>query len=66
VSSVVGDKCRVRHVQLESVDVIFDELLLNEVRSTWDRTLGPFVPNLPAADVVVDELRERLGTLLRL
>lgn len=66
VSSIVGDKCRVRNVQLESVDVVFDELLLTEVRSSWDRTLGPFVPNLPAADVVIDELRERLAALLRL
>jgi len=50
VSSVVGEKCRLRNVQLESVDEIFDGLLLTEVRNTWDRTLGPFVPNLPTAD----------------
>lgn len=66
VSSIVGDKCKLRNVQLESVDAIFDELLLAEVRSTWERTLGPFVPNLPAADVVIDELRDRMAALLRL
>jgi len=66
VSSIVGEKCRLRNVQLESVDDIFDGLLLTEVRSAWDRTLGPFVPNLPTADVVIDELRDHLAALLRL
>jgi hypothetical protein len=66
VSSIVGEKCRLRNVQLESVDDIFDGLLLTEVRNTWDRTLGPFVPNLPTADVVIYELRDHLAALLRL
>jgi predicted nucleotidyltransferase component of viral defense system len=66
VSSIVGEKCRLRNVQLESVDDIFDGLLLTEVRNTWERTLGPFVPNLPTADIVIDELRDHLAALLRL
>jgi len=65
VSSIVGDKCRLRDVQITAVEDIFDERLLEEIRRTWDRTLGPFVAHLPAVDIVVNELRGRLAAFLR-
>ena len=65
VSSVLPEKCRLREVAITSVDEILDERLLDEVRGSWDRTLGPFVANLPAVDTVIADLREHLRGLLR-
>jgi predicted nucleotidyltransferase component of viral defense system len=65
VSSIVGEKCRLRDVQITAVEDIFDGRLLEEIRRTWDRTLGPFVAHLPAVDIVVNELRGRLAAFLR-
>jgi len=65
VSSVLPEKCRVREVSLASVDQVFEDRLIEEVRATWERTLGPFVPELPDVEVVLAELRERLASLLR-
>lgn len=45
---------------------MFEDRLLEEVRATWERTLGPFVLDLPEVETVLGELRERLASLLRL
>ena len=66
VASILGDKCRLRGVQITAVEDMFHERLIDEVRSTWNRTLGPFVPNSPPVDTVIAELRDRLAVLLRL
>lgn len=65
VSAVLPEKCRVREVHLASVEQVFEARLIDEVRATWERTLGPFVPQLPDIDTVLAELRERLSVLLR-
>lgn len=66
VASVLPRKCAHRNVGILSVADIFEPMLLDEVRSSWDRTLGPFVPNLPAVDLVFTETRELLQTVLKL
>lgn len=66
VASVLPQKCAHRNVGILSVADIFEPMLLDEVRSSWDRTLGPFVPNLPAVDLVFAETRELLQTVLKL
>jgi hypothetical protein len=66
VSAVLPEKCRVRHVSLASVDQVFEDRLIDEVRATWERSVGPFVPRLPDVDTALAELRERLSVLLRL
>ena len=65
VLAVLPEKCRVREVSLASVDQVFEDRLIDEVRATWERTLGPFVPELPDVEIVLDEVRERLSSLLR-
>lgn len=65
VSWVLPAKCKTREVSLTSVEQVFEDRLLEEVRATWERTLGPFVPELPEVETVLGELRERLASLLR-
>ena len=43
---------------------VLDAALLDELRVTWERTLGPFVSELPEVEVVPAETRERLDALL--
>ena len=45
---------------------VFEPALLDEVRATWERTLGPFVPELPDVEKVFAETRERLEVFLKL
>jgi hypothetical protein len=45
---------------------VFEPELLDEVRATWTRTLGQFVPELPDVERVFSDTRERLEALLAL
>ena len=66
VTEVLPRKCALRDVAITSVADVFEEALLGEVRATWERTLGPFVPELPDVEAVLAETRERLERLLKL
>ena len=66
VSQVLPRKCAHRNVAITSVADVFEPALLNEVRATWERTLGPFVSHLPDVETVLAETRTRLDGLLKL
>lgn len=66
VASVLPSKCAHRQVKLASIADIFEPTLLDAVRSSWDRSLGPFVPELPDVDLVFAETKERLERCLEL
>lgn len=66
VSEILPRKCAHRNVAITSVADVFEPELLDEVRATWARTLGQFVPELPDVDEVLSETRERLEALLSL
>jgi predicted transcriptional regulator of viral defense system len=51
---------------ISSIADIFEPALLDEVRAAWERTLGPFVSDLPEVEQVFVETRERLEALLKL
>jgi predicted nucleotidyltransferase component of viral defense system len=65
VAEILPRKCAHRAVTISSLDDVFEPALLEEVRATWERTLGPFVPDLPDVERVLAETRERLEALLR-
>ena len=65
VSSILPAKCALRQVAITNVGDIFDPPLLAEVSATWQRTLGPFVRELPDVSKVLAETREGLDVLLR-
>jgi len=66
VCEILPRKCAHRGVAIASVADVFEPALLAEVRATWERTLGPFVPDLPDVEMVLSETRERLEALLKL
>ncbi|MCK6479410.1 MAG: nucleotidyl transferase AbiEii/AbiGii toxin family protein [Planctomycetaceae bacterium] len=66
VAGILPRKCALRGVSLRSVADAFDPALLEEVRAGWDRTLGPFVADLPDVERVLAESREVLDALLPL
>lgn len=66
VCEVLPRKCAHREVAVVSVADVFEPALLDEVRATWERTLGPFVPELPDVEKVFAETRERLEAVLKL
>jgi hypothetical protein len=66
VAEVLPRKCAHRSVSISSAAEVFEPALLDEVRATWERTLGPFVPDLPDVEQVFSETRERLAALLEL
>jgi len=66
VTGVLASKCAHRQVAILSITDVFEPTLLEEVRSSWDRTLGPFVPELPDVDLVFAETRARLEDFLKL
>ena len=66
VCEILPTKCAHRGVAIASVAEVFEPGLLDEVRVTWARTLGPFVPELPDVEKVLAETREHLEALLKL
>jgi len=66
VMSVLPGKCALRDVTIAGIDDIFEPALLDELRRTWERTLGPFVPRLPDVELVLTEVRAHLSSVLKL
>lgn len=66
VTEVLPQKCAHHEVAITSIAHVFEAGLLEEVRATWERTIGPFVPELPDVEKVLAATRKRLEGLLRL
>ncbi len=64
VSAVLPDKCALRQVAIAGIDDIFASAVVEEVRATWERTLGPFVTDLPKVETVFAETRAALERVL--
>ncbi len=63
VRRILPDKCSVRDVSFGSAADFFPTALLQTVRVGWDAELGPLVLELPAADLVVADLRREVEAL---
>lgn len=59
--SLLHQKCAVRDVTFRGVEDFFDPGVVALVRDTWSQWLGPLVSELPAVEVVLDDLRRELG-----
>ena len=53
VSAILAAKCALRGVTIDAVADIFEPALLEAVRGGWERTLGPFVRELPDVETVL-------------
>lgn len=61
---ILPRKCAHRAMVIATLADVFEPTLLDEVRATWDRTLGTFVPDLPDVERVIAETRDRVACLL--
>jgi len=43
----------------------FQQRMLDYIEKTWDRSLGPLVPELPSFATVLNELRPQIASLLQ-
>jgi predicted nucleotidyltransferase component of viral defense system len=66
VAAMLPVKCAHRQVMIASVADVFAAGLVEEIRATWEPTLGPFVRSLPAVDQVLAETRAGLEAVLHL
>ena len=60
----LGRKCAVRGVGFSGPDDFFQDPMISHVERTWAQWLGPLVPDLPAFDTVVGELRPQIESIL--
>jgi len=63
-STFLLEKCAVRKVSFTDAQDFFSETVLNHVEQTWQQWLGPLVPQLPAFDTVIEQLRPQIASLL--
>ena len=63
-ATFLREKCAVRSVSFEGPDDFFHAAVLAYVERTWEQWLGPLVPDLPAFETVIGELRPQVATLL--
>lgn len=63
-SSLLHAKCTIRNVSFNGPEDFFERIMLNYVQKTWEKWLGPLVPDLPDFSTVIDDLRPRIALLL--
>lgn len=61
--SALQKKCAPKEITFHGVDAFFDPLMIDHISRTWQRWLGPLVPQLPACETVIEELRNKLELL---
>ena len=62
---LVGQKCRVRGVDLAGADDFFEDAMLAYVEETWNQWLGNLVPELPTFAEVIGQLRPQIVAILQ-
>jgi len=62
--SFLRQKCAVRNVDFTSSEDFFQERMLAYVGNTWEQWLGQLVPDLPAFQKVIDDLRPQIAGLI--
>ena len=63
--SLLHEKCAVREVGFKDEEDFFDDMILANVASTWDQSLGLLVTGLPPFQTVIEELRPQVASLVR-
>lgn len=63
-AGLLREKCAVRSVAFEAPEDFFQKRMLGHVEQTWERWLGPLVPDLPSFDTVIGSLLPQIAELL--
>ena len=61
LDSLLRRKCALRGVTFDGLGDFFDPGIVTLVEATWEQWLGPLVADLPAVEIVLDELRSDLA-----
>ncbi len=61
LESLLRRKCALRDIAFDTLDDFFEPGIVGLVRETWEQWLGPLVTDLPAVEVVLEELRDELA-----
>jgi hypothetical protein len=51
-------------VSFNGLEDFFEKTMLNYVKKTWEKWLGPLVPDLPDFNIVIDDLRPRIALVV--
>jgi Nucleotidyl transferase AbiEii toxin, Type IV TA system len=65
-SALLRQKCQNRDVDFSDINSFFSPRLLAEVEKTWHQWLQPLLTFLPPYELVIQELRHRVDSLLSL
>jgi len=60
----LAEKCAIRDVTFSGAEDFFRDPVMAHVEKTWTQWLGPLVPELPAFELVVGELRREIAEIL--
>lgn len=63
--SLLQQKCSFKQVGFSGAESFFDPRMINNVLNTWQKWLGPLVPQLPPCNQVLDELKVKIESLLK-
>lgn len=58
LADTIQHKTKLKNLPLTSIDDLFQNDYVTEIKRTWKEWLGPLVPGLPSCNQVLDELRK--------
>ncbi len=64
IKPTLVQKCARKNVSFSSINDFFDSLTIEEIYRTWNQWLGPLVIKLPETDLVIEDIKNRLKTIL--
>ncbi len=64
IRSLLPLKCSIKGVAFKTIADFFDEKIIAEVKKTWTDWLGPLVSDLPECELVLEELRDKVATMI--
>ncbi len=59
------EKCKVRNIDFGGPEDFFNKTLLDYITKTWEKWLGPLVPELPSSKRVIDNLKNNLFNIFK-
>jgi hypothetical protein len=56
----IDKKFAIKDIKFNSINDFFESKYIDEVIRTWNQWLGPFVKNLPEANYVLQDVKEKI------
>jgi predicted nucleotidyltransferase component of viral defense system len=62
--TLLRKKCAAKNVGFEKAEDFFEKEMLEYIEQTWEQWLAPLVPNLPAHEQVITELKPQIESII--